>query len=78
MCPSCEGGARSPTSTCSSCTTRTSRSPRAPIVVPGYTVDNFFAVWLFLESAILDPDKPIRKYTKKESSMTSSTTSRSR
>ncbi len=36
------------------------------IVVPGYTVDNFFAVRPYIESGILDPDKPIRKYTKKE------------
>jgi excinuclease UvrABC ATPase subunit len=36
------------------------------IVVPGYTVDNFFAVRPFIESGILDPAKPIRKYTKKE------------
>ncbi len=36
------------------------------IIVPGYTVDNFFAVRPYLESGILDPDKPIRKYTKKE------------
>jgi excinuclease UvrABC ATPase subunit len=36
------------------------------IIIPGYTVDNFFAVRPYLESGILDPDKPIRKYTKKE------------
>jgi excinuclease UvrABC ATPase subunit len=36
------------------------------IIVPGYTVDNFFAVRPYLESGILDPDKPIRTYTKKE------------
>jgi excinuclease UvrABC ATPase subunit len=36
------------------------------IIVPGYTVDNFFAVKPYLESGILDPKKEIRKYTKKE------------
>src|SRR6202162_6394760 len=36
------------------------------IIVPGYTVDNFFAVRPYIESDTLDPDKPIRKYTKKE------------
>jgi excinuclease UvrABC ATPase subunit len=36
------------------------------IIVPGYTVDNFFAVRPYLESGILDPDKPVRTYTKKE------------
>jgi excinuclease UvrABC ATPase subunit len=36
------------------------------IIVPGYTVDNFFAVRPYLESGILDPDKPVRRYSKKE------------
>jgi excinuclease UvrABC ATPase subunit len=36
------------------------------IIVPGYTVDNFFAVKPYLESGILDPDKPVRSFTKKE------------
>jgi excinuclease UvrABC ATPase subunit len=36
------------------------------IIVPGYTVDNFFAVKPYLESDLLDPDKPIRSFTKKE------------
>ena len=36
------------------------------LIIPGYTVDNFFAVRPYLESGHLDPDKPIRKYTKKE------------
>jgi excinuclease UvrABC ATPase subunit len=36
------------------------------IIVPGYTVDNFFAVRPYLESDLLDPHKPIRKFTKKE------------
>ncbi len=36
------------------------------IVVPGWTIDNFFAVKPYLEAGFLDPDKPIRKYTKAE------------
>ena len=36
------------------------------IIIPGYTVDNFFAVRPYLEAGILDSDKPINKYTKKE------------
>ncbi len=36
------------------------------IIVPGWTLDNFFAVKPYLESGFLDPDKPIRKYTKAE------------
>jgi excinuclease UvrABC ATPase subunit len=36
------------------------------IIIPGYTVDNFWAVRPYIEGGFLDPDKPIRKYTKKE------------
>ena len=36
------------------------------ILVPGYTVNNFFAVQVYMGSGHLDPHKPIRKYTKKE------------
>ncbi|MEN0072144.1 MAG: excinuclease ABC subunit UvrA, partial [Propionicimonas sp.] len=35
------------------------------ITVPGYTVDGWY-VRLFSESGFLDPDKPIRDYTKRE------------
>jgi excinuclease UvrABC ATPase subunit len=36
------------------------------IIVPGWTIDNFFAVKPYLEAGFLDRDKPIRKYTKAE------------
>jgi excinuclease UvrABC ATPase subunit len=36
------------------------------ITIPGYTVDGFWTVRPFIESGFLDPDKPIRDYTKKE------------
>ncbi len=36
------------------------------IIVPGWTTDNFFAVKPYLESGIVDPDKPIRRFTKTE------------
>jgi excinuclease ABC A subunit len=35
------------------------------ITIPGYTADGW-AVRLFTESGFLDPDKPIRRYTRKE------------
>jgi excinuclease UvrABC ATPase subunit len=35
------------------------------ITIPGYTADGWY-VRIFSESGFLDPDKPIRKYTKKE------------
>ena len=36
------------------------------ITIPGYKVDGWWTVGIFTESGFLDPDKPIRKYTKKE------------
>jgi ABC-type lipoprotein export system ATPase subunit/catechol 2,3-dioxygenase-like lactoylglutathione lyase family enzyme len=36
------------------------------ITIPGYTVDSFWTVRPYIESGILDPNKPIRNYTKKE------------
>jgi excinuclease UvrABC ATPase subunit len=36
------------------------------ITIPGYKVDSWWTVGIFKESGFLDPDKPIRKYTKKE------------
>jgi hypothetical protein len=35
------------------------------LTIPGYTVDSWVG-WIFTASGVLDPDKPIRKYTKKE------------
>ena len=55
---------RSTTSTCPSSTTTASRSTRARSPIPGYTADGWH-VRIFA-AAGLDPDKPIRKYTKKE------------
>ena len=66
MCPSCEGRGTVSDFDLSQLYDENKSLAEGAIVVPGYTVDNFFAVRPFLESAILDPDKPIRKYTKKE------------
>ena len=66
MCPRCEGrGAVSDVDLTQLFDDSKSLAEGA-IVIPGYTVDNFFAVRPYLESGILDPDKPIRKFTKKE------------
>jgi excinuclease UvrABC ATPase subunit len=66
MCPSCEGRGTVSGFDLSQLYDESKSLAEGAIVVPGYTVDNFFAVRPFLESGILDPDKPIRKYTKKE------------
>jgi excinuclease UvrABC ATPase subunit len=68
MCPRCEGrGTVSDTDLTQLFDDSKSLSEGA-IIIPGYTVDNFFAVRPYLESGILNPDKPIRKFTKKEMS----------
>ncbi|HEY1294982.1 MAG TPA: excinuclease ABC subunit UvrA, partial [Chloroflexota bacterium] len=36
------------------------------ITIPGYKVDSWWTTGIFIESGFLDPNKPIRKYTKKE------------
>src|ERR1700730_5846044 len=36
------------------------------ITIPGYKTDSWWTVGIFTESPSLDPNKPIRKYTKKE------------
>jgi excinuclease ABC A subunit len=66
MCPSCEGRGTVSDFDLSQLYDESKSLTEGAIVVPGYTVDNFFAVRPYLESGILDPDKPIRKYTKKE------------
>jgi excinuclease ABC A subunit len=66
MCPSCEGRGTVSDFDLSQLYDESKSLAEGAIVVPGYTVDNFFAVRPYLESGILDPDKPIRKYTKKE------------
>jgi excinuclease UvrABC ATPase subunit len=66
MCPSCEGRGTVSDIDLSQLFDDSKSLAEGAIIIPGYTVDNFFAVRPFMESGILDPDKPIRKYTKKE------------
>jgi excinuclease UvrABC ATPase subunit len=66
MCPHCEGrGAVSDIDLAQLFDDSKSLAAGA-ITIPGYTVDAFWTVRPFTESGILDPDKPIRNYTKKE------------
>jgi excinuclease UvrABC ATPase subunit len=66
MCPRCEGRGSVSDIDLTQLFDDTMSLADGAIIVPGYTVDNFFAVRPYLESDLLDPDKPIRKYTKKE------------
>jgi excinuclease UvrABC ATPase subunit len=66
MCPRCEGLGTVSDMDLTQLFDDSKSLAEGAIIIPGYTVDNFFAVRPYLESGILDPDKPIRKYTKKE------------
>ena len=66
MCPRCEGRGSVSDMDLAQLYDDSKSLAEGAIIIPGYTVDNFFAVRPYLESGILDPDKPIRKFSKKE------------
>jgi excinuclease UvrABC ATPase subunit len=66
MCPRCEGRGTVSDIDLAQLFDDSKSLAEGAITVPGYTVDNFFAVRPYLESGLLDPNKPIRTYTKKE------------
>jgi excinuclease UvrABC ATPase subunit len=66
MCPRCEGRGTVSDMDQTQLFDESKSLAEGAIIIPGYTVDNFFAVRPYLESGVLDPDKPIRKFTKKE------------
>jgi excinuclease UvrABC ATPase subunit len=66
MCPRCEGRGSISDIDLTQLYDDSKSLAEGAIIIPGYTVDNFFAVRPYLESGILDPDKPIRNFTKKE------------
>ena len=66
MCPRCEGVGTVNDMDLTQLFDESKSLAEGAIIVPGYTVDNFFAVKPYIEAGILDPNKPIRKFTKKE------------
>jgi excinuclease UvrABC ATPase subunit len=66
MCPRCEGRGTVSDIDLTQLFDDSKSLAEGAIIIPGYTVDNFFAVRPYIESGILDPDKPIRTYTNKE------------
>jgi excinuclease UvrABC ATPase subunit len=66
MCPRCEGRGAVSDIDLTQLFEDSKSLAQGAIIVPGWTVDNFFAVKPYLESGILDPDKPIGKYSKAE------------
>jgi excinuclease UvrABC ATPase subunit len=65
MCPRCEGRGTVSDIDLTQVFDDTKSLAEGAITVPGYTADGWM-VRTFTESGFLDPDKPIRKYTKKE------------
>jgi excinuclease UvrABC ATPase subunit len=66
MCPRCEGLGTVSDMDLAQLFDESKSLAEGAITIPGYTVDGFWTVRPFTESGFLDPDKPIRKYTKKE------------
>jgi excinuclease ABC A subunit len=66
MCPRCEGLGTVSDMDLTQLYDDSKSLAEGAITIPGYTVDNFWAVRPYLESGLLDPDKPIREYTKKD------------
>jgi excinuclease UvrABC ATPase subunit len=65
MCPRCEGTGNVTDIDLGQLYDDTKSLAEGAITIPGYTADGW-AVRIFTESGFVDPDKPIRKYTKKE------------
>jgi excinuclease UvrABC ATPase subunit len=66
MCPRCEGRGMVSDMDLTQLFDDSRSLAEGAILVPGYTVNSFFTVQVYMGSGHLDPDKPIRKYTKKE------------
>jgi excinuclease ABC A subunit len=65
MCPRCEGRGSVTDFDLSALYDDTKSLNEAAITVPGYSMDGWYGR-IFKGSGFFDPDKPIRKYTKKE------------
>jgi excinuclease UvrABC ATPase subunit len=66
MCPRCEGRGTVSDIDLTQLYDDSKSLAEGAITIPGYKVDGWWTVGIFIESGFLDPNKPIRKYTKKE------------
>lgn len=66
MCPRCEGRGSVSDIDLTQLYDATKSLAEGAIIIPGYTVENFFAVQPYIASGLLNPNKPIGKYTRKE------------
>ncbi|MEV4569996.1 excinuclease ABC subunit UvrA [Nonomuraea sp. NPDC049419] len=66
MCPRCEGRGTVNDLDLTQLYDDSKSISEGAITVPGYKVDSFWTVRVFMASGLVDPDKPIRDFTKKE------------
>ncbi|MGW7319021.1 ATP-binding cassette domain-containing protein [Streptomyces sp. NPDC054854] len=66
MCPRCEGRGAVSDIDLTQLYDDTKSIAEGAFTIPGWKSDSWWTVRLYAESGFLDPDKPIRKYTKKE------------
>jgi len=66
MCPRCEGRGTVSDIDLSELFDETKSLAEGAITIPGYKVDSWWTTGIFIESGFLNPNKPIREFTKKE------------
>src|SRR6202140_4725545 len=66
MCPRCEGRGTVSDIDLTQLYDDSRSLAEGAITIPGYKTDSWWTTGVFIESGFLDPNKPIRKYTKKE------------
>jgi excinuclease ABC A subunit len=66
MCPRCEGQGTVSDMDLAQLFDDSKSLAEGAILIPGYTVNSFWTVQIYMGAGFLDPGKPIRKYTKKE------------
>jgi excinuclease UvrABC ATPase subunit len=66
MCPRCEGFGTVADIDLAELYDDSKSIAEGAITIPGYTVDSFWTVQVYAKSGLLDPNKPIRDFTKKE------------
>jgi excinuclease UvrABC ATPase subunit len=66
MCPRCEGRGTVSDIDLTQLFDDSRSLAQGAITIPGYKVDSWWTTGVFIESGFLDPNKPIRRYTKKE------------
>ncbi len=66
MCPRCEGTGKVNDVDLAQLFDDTKSIAEGAITIPGYKVDSWWTVGIYTASGFIDPNKPIRDYTKKE------------